>query len=188
MFVVLEGIDGSGKTDVAKKLVDKLGAVLYATPPEKYRKLRRSIDSSGNIQGHYEFYREAVTFASEEIQMLISSGSTTVICDRYWLSTIAYHRTGGMTLNVSDFSALLQPDLTVMLLVSPEIQIKRSSGRGAEVGNIQGKQEELTGQFLQALVESKLPFVAIHTDHLNLDQISDIVIAAIAAHKNGSTY
>ena len=187
MFLVLEGIDGSGKSDVAQKLADKLGGIVYATPPEKYRKLRKSIDSQGDLQRHYDFYREAITLASEEIRALISSGNT-VICDRYWFSTIAYHRAGGMVLSVSDFSALLQPDLTALLLVSPEMQVRRSNGRKDEAGDIKGMQEVLTNLFWQVLLESKLPFVAIHTDYLNLDQVSDPLVAAITAYTNSLVY
>lgn len=177
MFIVLEGIDGSGKSDLTELLADKLGGVAYATPPEKYKELRKKVDTGSSIQKHYEFYKDAVIEASAEISDILAKGQI-VVCDRYWLSTLVYHRAGGMVLDGSDFSNLVQPNLTVFLLVSPEVQVSRSTKRASEGGNIDGVQSKLTNLYWQALVDSKLPFVAINTDNINLVQCGNIVLAA----------
>ena len=179
MFIVLEGIDGSGKSTLATMIAARCDGITYATPPEKYRKLRKQVDTSSSLQKHYDFYRDAVTEASSEISVMLSSGKT-VVCDRYWLSTLVYHRAGKMILDGSDFSQLVQPDLTVLLLVGPEEQVRRYRERGVESGNnIDGFQVEINNLYWTALVESKLPFIAINTDHYSLEQITDIIIVAL---------
>jgi thymidylate kinase len=179
MFIVLEGIDSSGKTTLATIIAARCGGITYATPPEKYRKLRRDVDTSSNLQRHYDFYRDAVTEASLEIGAMISSGKT-VVCDRYWLSTLVYHRAGKMIIDGSDFSQLIQPDLTVLLLVGQEEQVRRYRERGMESGNnVDGFQMEINNLYCAALIESRLPFIIIDTDHFSIRQIVDIIVATM---------
>lgn len=178
MFIVLEGIDGSGKTSLSQILAEKIDGVAYATPPEKYRELRKKIDTQSSIQKHYEFYRDAVIEASTEIASLLVKGKS-VICDRYWLTTLVYHRAGMMTLDGSDFSHLTKPDLTVLLLVSAEEQLRRSVNKVGGGKNIAGKQLELTNLYWEALVASRDPFITINTDEFDLDACSNIILATI---------
>lgn len=179
MFIVLEGIDGSGKSTIAEMVATRCNGITYATPPEKYRKLRKQVDTSSSLWKHYDFYRDAVTEASAEISALLSSGKT-VVCDRYWLSTLVYHRAGKMILDGSDFSELVQPDLTVLLLVGQEEQVKRYRNRGMESGNnVDGFQVEINNLYWTALIESKLPFIVINTDHYSLEHIADTIVTAL---------
>jgi thymidylate kinase len=179
MFIVLEGIDCSGKSSVTETLANKLGGVAYATPPEKYRSLRKKIDFESNLGSHYEFYRQAVIEASTEISQMLATG-TLVVCDRYWLSTLVYHRAGGMIIDQKEFAQIVQPDLTVFLVVSPETQKKREDSRKTgNKGNLDGVQEILTNLYWQALMESKLPFLVVHTDNITTDQCSNIIAAAL---------
>ncbi|MFA6295129.1 MAG: dTMP kinase [Candidatus Paceibacterota bacterium] len=179
MFIVLEGIDGSGKTTLATIIAARCSGITYVTPPKKYRKLRRHVDTSSSLQRHYDFYRDAVTEASLEISAMISSGKT-VVCDRYWLSTLVYHRAGKMILDGSDFSQLIQPDLTVLLLVGQEEQVRRYRERGMESGNnIDGFQTEINNLYCAALIESRLPFIIIDTDHFSIKRIADIIVATM---------
>ncbi len=179
MFIVLEGIDSSGKTTLATIIAARCGGIRYATPPEKYRKLRRHVDTQSSLQRHYDFYRDAVAEASMEISTIISSGKT-VICDRYWLSTLVYHRAGKMIIDGSDFSQLIQPDLTVLLLVGQEEQVRRYRERGMESGNnVDGFQMEINNLYCAALIESRLPFIIIDTDHFSIKQIADIIVATM---------
>ncbi len=179
MFIVLEGIDACGKTTVAGLLAEELNGVVYKTPPEKYRLLRKSVDAKPGTYEHYNFYKEAVIEAELEIRQLLASGQN-VICDRYWLSTIVYHKVGKLDVDASDFSKLLRPDLTVFLFVSRDVQILRSGGRVEDsVGDIGGFQDEITKVFLQELLKTKLPFIVINTDGVLPKQSVQIIKQAI---------
>ena len=160
-------------------IATRCNGTVYATPPEKYRELRKRVDTDSSIQKHYDFYKESVTEASSEIGSILSSGQT-VVCDRYWLSTLVYHRAGKMVLSGSDFSQLTQPDLTILLLVSPDEQVRRYRESGIEgCNNIDGFQTEINNLYWAALIESRLPFIVINTDHFSLEQIADMIIAAL---------
>jgi thymidylate kinase len=180
MFIVLEGIDACGKTTVTKLLAEDLGGVVYKTPPEKYRLLRKEIDRKPGTYEHYAFYKEAVMHAEFEIRQCLSEGKI-VVCDRYWLSTIVYHKVGKLNVDSSEFAHLLQPDLTVFLRVSSEKQIVRSGQKTEDdnTGNIQGFQEEITQVFLSELEKMETPFIVIETDNVLPEQSVQIIKHAI---------
>jgi thymidylate kinase len=179
MFIVFEGIDGSGKSTVSRLVAERTGGVYYSTPPEKYRQLRKTVDTSSDLQRHYEFYRDAVIEASGELEA-IESANKIVVCDRYWLSTLVYHRAGNLVLDGSDFVRLKRPDLTVFLYVSPSEQSRRSQERGGkEVGNIEGFQSVLSRLYYEALTEFGLSFISLNTDHFSPEECAEIVCAAV---------
>ena len=179
MFIVFEGIDGSGKTTISKLVAEKTNGVFYSTPPEKYRQLRKTVDTNSNLQRHYEFYRDAVIEASSELEAIESSNEV-VVCDRYWLSTLVYHRAGNMVLDGSDFVGLKRPDLTVFLYVSPSEQSKRFKEREVQgTGNIEGFQSVLNRLYFEALTEFNLPFILLNTDHFSPEECAEIVYSTI---------
>jgi len=179
MFIVLEGIDASGKTTVSKLLATKIGGIVYKTPPEKYRLLRHTIDVKPGTMEHYIFYRDSILEASIEIGNLLQGGNN-IICDRYWLSTVVYHRAGNLDVDSSDFSGVIVPDLTVFFYVSPVEQVKRSSQRYDDIcSDITGKQLEITNLYWQELLKSGLSFITINTDNIQPEQSVNIIVNAI---------
>lgn len=136
-FVVLEGLDGAGKTTIAKMLVEDLEKqgykVLYTYEPTdsdivsivktKYKELR-------------DPYVDALTFALDrllhiklKIKPALEEGCV-VISDRYYYSSVAYQSAGGAPLEwvVEVNKYALQPDVAIYLDVPPEIAIERKRG------------------------------------------------------------
>ena len=93
-FVVLEGIDGCGKSSVARLVAKRLGtkAVLTREPTDSWigRAVRRGDKHKVSP------YTDALLFMAdraqhtEEISRLLERRKT-VVCDRYYHSTVAYH-------------------------------------------------------------------------------------------------
>ena len=53
MFIVLEGIDGSGKTTVCQLLSNKINAQIYKTPSWPFSDLRDVIDKTVDIKSRF---------------------------------------------------------------------------------------------------------------------------------------
>jgi thymidylate kinase len=83
------------------------------------------IDKKVNLKARYLFYLSSVLHASEEIRKLLKQNH--VVCDRYILSTLCYHRAANQNLNFIDENQLdiLQPDFTFFLKASYKIRMSR---------------------------------------------------------------
>lgn len=128
-FVVLEGFDGSGKSSVGQRLAEAIGGVYLRTPPVEWDAHREVFDRAGvSVEARYLFYLSGVVVASERIREMIHRCD--VVCDRFVLSTNAYHKCLGMRLPTWIKSiALIKPDATFFLEV-PEVERRqRVAGR-----------------------------------------------------------
>lgn len=143
-FYVFEGIDGGGKTTVARMLSDKLAKtfgrdpVLTAEPSGSWigdcvrRANREDIND----------FAEALLFMADraqhtpEISRAVEEGKI-VICDRYYISTLAYQ---GVTLErlvpdpvlwlrAVNAPIIRRPDITFYFLIEPEKAMMRMKGR-----------------------------------------------------------
>ena len=136
VFIVIEGLDGSGKTTQANLLARKL---------EKTHKVLLTAEPSlGKIGSFiredclYEDKRlpteaEALLFAADRIEHMYSEVKPAldvgklVICDRYIYSSLAYQGNAGLSLEwIKTINArALQPDFSVFIDVPPERVIER---------------------------------------------------------------
>ncbi len=147
-FIVLEGIDGSGKTTQAKLLateLEKSHRAVYTAEPSENR-----IGSFIRDACLYEEKRllpdvEALLFAADriehvenEIKPALKEGRL-VVCDRYIHSSLAYQ--GSANLSLSWIKAInkdaLKPDLAVFIDVSPETVLKRLERRKSVMENLE---------------------------------------------------
>jgi dTMP kinase len=132
VFLVFEGLDGSGKTTCAKRTAELLGAHFMTTPSEALRGYRDPILASFKTsqEAAQLFYLATVVAASREIDAHLASG-VSVVLDRYLLSTQVYAEFRGSKLNIDEeIERLLRPaDLTVFLDVPLEVRQARIAKR-----------------------------------------------------------
>ena len=129
-FIVFEGVDGSGKTTIARELAQQMGGIYMKTPGKSFEPAREYIDNGAATDAKLFFYLSSVFDASAQIQTTLESHP--VVCDRYIFSTIvphaAYH---GRDLEELEeelrpvTSRLLQPDQTILLTVDEDEQLSR---------------------------------------------------------------
>lgn len=134
VFVVFEGLDGSGKTTSARKTTELLGATYVTTPTPELRRFRDDIIASfhGNQEAAQLFYLATVFAASHDIARMLAGG-VSVVLDRYFVSTQAYAEFRGSKLALDHLGdELLRPDLTVYLDASLEVRRARVGARGEE--------------------------------------------------------
>jgi dTMP kinase len=142
-FLVIEGIDGAGKSTLCnileKKLTDE-GYEVIATQEPTYDEIGSFI-REGRVKGISQ-KAEALLFVAdravhtERISKWVDEGKI-VICDRYFASTVAYQSSGlnGEALDREWLISLnkpimIVPDLTVLLDIDPKKGLDRIGERG----------------------------------------------------------
>lgn len=141
-FVVIEGIDGCGKSSVARLVVERIGkrAVLTREPTQSWIGRAVHVGDKAKISP----FTDALLFMAdraqhtEEISKLVKKGKL-VVSDRYYHSTVAYQAANLKSVFPGDaFKWLLEanlkfsrhPDLTVLLTLPPEVGLERVAKRG----------------------------------------------------------
>lgn len=180
MFIVFEGVDASGKTTASRLLANHFQAAYYATPPKKFLERRENVDLNASATDHYRFYLDGIYQASIEIHDLLANGQI-VVGDRYWASTYIYHLVMGANVSRDDFKAIVFPDITILLNVSPEVQAYRLVQRGMSAGDrrMLNQQEALSREFKKLLVDEDGYSVAVDTSCLAPSEVMVQILAEI---------
>lgn len=140
LFIVIEGIDGSGTSTQAERLSALFPNVLLTHEPSNLeigQLIRSYIEKQLVITGTTAamlFAADRLDHIQKEIRPALNNGKT-VISDRYILSSFGYQ---GLTdefeyIHSLNLKALL-PDLTFFLKVSPETAYKRVQERADAQG------------------------------------------------------
>jgi thymidylate kinase len=129
MFIVIEGLDGVGKSTITKALAIEIDAVILATPGAKFNNIRSELELiyKDNHQARQLFYMSTVVSISEQVRELVNKGKN-VIVDRYWLSTQVYHqwKSENHHFELADVeNSILIPDVTLYLQLPLEQRKER---------------------------------------------------------------
>lgn len=156
---VLEGIDGVGKTTLAKRLVDRVPSSCYVSFPQRASSSGKRLDaylnggddgSMSDEEAHLLFIENRKEFY-EIIDGVLNSG-VNIFCDRFWMSGCAYSIARGLSLDwcwktESDYTRNL-PDLTV-LIDRNEAALRNKAKRSTEDVKVTEK-----GDFLRKVAEA----------------------------------
>lgn len=146
IFIVFEGLDGSGKSVQAKLLEKHLRKEgvdsILTKEPWKIKKIM----PPGNLIKKALAEDEEIAVSPKELQGLFAENrglhlktevipalqkGKIIICDRYAMSSLAFGSADGVSLNslIELNKNFLEPDLTILLKVSPEICMERIDTR-----------------------------------------------------------
>lgn len=132
LFIVLEALDGVGKTTLARDLAARIDGVYMDTPGPLLRELSPSVLGAlgPNQLARCLFYAASVLVAGESAKRIVQRGKS-VVMDRYWLSTLSYARARGVTEDLAAIEAAIpRPDATVQLILDEGERQRRLRERG----------------------------------------------------------
>jgi len=167
IFIVLDGLDGSGKSEMMIQLSDYLSKndkykVLVTREPtdSRYGKEIRSIltsEKDPQINGQkllglfikdreYHLKNTIAPFLNK-----LGGGVNIVICDRYYYSTIAFQASQGLDIKMLRElnKEFLKPDVAFILDINPDIALERIKGRKKEKFEQLEFMNKLRGKFLE---------------------------------------
>jgi len=141
LFIAFEGIDGSGKSTQVKLLKESLEAAghkVYTTCEPTDSPMGKIIRDIFNHRMEADQRTIAALFVVDRLDHLLNKTNGilkkleegyTVITDRYYFSSYAYHSPHvnmNWVISANSLSAdLLRPDLNVYVDISPEVSIER---------------------------------------------------------------
>jgi dTMP kinase len=197
-YIVIEGIDGSGKTTQFDNLLAHLGnQALGVREPggtpmgEHIRTLLK--DKEIPRAGHTNTFLFAAArsdLIDTVIRPAIQSGRT-VLSDRNWLSTFAYQSAEGVdTEQIWELSQLatrefFEPDLLILIDVEPAICRERTTGRGdSEADYFETKGEDYYKKVRQGYLEGakRLRHSVVIDGSPAPDQVWQAIVQALAEY------
>lgn len=140
-LITLEGIDGTGKSSIAKLLKKSFPEAVFTREPTQSwigKAVKRSIESDGDpLAELFLFVADHAEHIAKVIRPALAEGKT-VISDRYSDSRYAYQ---GITLSdkFDDAVAWVQglhrgwtvvPDMTILFNIDPAVAVSRCGVRG----------------------------------------------------------
>ncbi|MGQ9909498.1 MAG: dTMP kinase [Candidatus Flexifilum sp.] len=165
LFIVLEGLDGAGKTTLGRTLTAHLKArfgpeaVLFTYEPHDDSAAGDYIRAVLTKQFAIAPRTLALAYAlnrADHTERVIAphlAAGGIVICDRYLLSSLAYNSGPGLPLEkVLDWNAAArQPDVTLFLDASAEICYQRLGARGGDRELFEAKLDDRRARYLEAI-------------------------------------
>lgn len=185
-FIVVEGLDGTGKSTLAAQLAARLGAALLRTPSQEFNAVRPVVDAAfaASPVAAQLFYGATVVHASDRARALLAQG-TPVVIDRYWLSTVVYAACRNAHIDLSPVEpVLLCPDLTVFVEADEDVRRERLAVRGMTAADRDSvaQRESLRVRYLAGLSGCALSGAVLRLDSTRAtpDELVERVLAEVA--------
>jgi len=189
LFIALEGIDGSGKSTQVKLLSENLqnaGHKVYATSEPTDSSIGLLIRKIFKHIIEADHRTIAALYAADRLDHLLNKTNGilkkleegyTVITDRYYFSSYAYHGTHmsmDWVIETNSLSAeLLRPDINVFIDIPPDISMERIS-KGRDIPELYETNENLVNvrdKYFEAFEQLKFKENIFITDGNRLPEI-----------------
>ncbi len=178
LFIVFEGIDGTGKSTQLHLVAEKLRQLGYAVVATReptngtYGQKISELFVDRSAVSHEEELELFIADRHQHVQEVIApalSDGCVVICDRYYLSTVAYQGANGMDpdLILKKNEHFPVPDLAIILEIEPAQGIHR----------IQNQRNEHPNTFEEEAYLQKVAtiFAAMQQDYIEKIKGSDTI-------------
>lgn len=180
-LIVVEGLDGTGKTTLSRNLANALGAIWMTTPSPFLRRIRSRCARllAARIELCQLFHAVAV-LAAGLFALIQKRLGRDVVIDRYWLSTCVYARAGGSRLKLTSFQWLIpSADVTLLVEIGNEERSERLNGRGltdADAATLCSERAGLLTRGYRAGLETPVAGFGLPIDVSGLDPDDTLVV------------
>lgn len=189
LFIVFEGIDGTGKSTQLHLLAEKMQQLGFAvvetrepTDGSYGRKIRELFVNREKVSQEQEldlFIADRDEHVRRVIGPALAEGCV-VVCDRYYLSTVAYQGANGMDIDLimDKNKSFPVPDLAVILEIEPAESIFRIRNHRNEKPNT--FEEESNLQKVAAIFNAmQMPYIKRINGSDSIENIHQQVVAAV---------
>lgn len=180
-FIVIEGLDGCGKSTISRVLQIKHNAVLLNALPDTIKPWLKIVGNTKLPEATFSYFTLCNLLKSQEIESIISAGKN-VILDRYFYTTYVYHQQivkSNFPVEIKTFyDKLLQPDLVIFLDVPHEIRKERIRSRSGELqwyGDAISIQTDLTENYFNLFNDLKTKVFKVDNHNNSIEQSIKII-------------
>lgn len=188
-LIVFEGIDGTGKSTqipLLRQYLEELGYPVITTREptdgpfgKRIRELylnREKVSRRQELNLFLDDRREHV----HNVLLPALKGGKIVLCDRYYLSTVAYQGANGFNpmeiLRLNDFAPV--PDLALIFEVSLKTSLRRiTEGRGEQLNDFE--QAETLSKVSAIFSDLDLPYIRRINGENSIAEIHQDVVSAV---------
>jgi dTMP kinase len=187
LLIAIEGIDGAGKTTLARTIRDDLARtdaiVSLSKEPTtgKWGMLMRDSAASGRLTPEEEL-RLLILDRKEHVANLIGPAlerGEVVILDRYFPSNVAYQGAAGIDVEsvmaANDFAP--RPDLMILLDIAPAVGLHRIRARGDKPNHFETTDN--LAQCREIFRDMRLPYTAELDASAPADRVAQVAMAEV---------
>jgi dTMP kinase len=202
LFIVLEGIDGSGKTTQARLLETRLeneNKLVHRTFEPTDNKIGRTIRAIIRQEEKVHPETLAALFVADRLDHILDetyglkahlAHGAHVICDRYYFSSYAYHSLDVPMDWVMDANSLcaklLKPDIIFFIDVDPAISMQRiaNNREQSDLFETKSQLEKIRANYLEAFDKKKdNEHIVMIDGNQSESQIHEEIYAILSAMK-----
>lgn len=192
MKIAIEGMDGVGKTTIAKRFAAENGFIYLDKPLNELfdSTISRSAEFLPEIYSKiYDFDDESIKawfFGLGNIYSFVKYKNEDLIVDRHFASNYFWN---GTEKTNEVFKCMLDligvPDLTILLYASVETRLRRLYKRNPGDYDLRDTDKHVLGydKMEKFLIDFNIPYVLIDTERKNEDEVYDEVCCAILDYK-----
>ena len=180
-FIVLEGLDGCGKSTIVGILKKEYNAIALNALPDKIKPWLEKVGNTKLPEATFSYFTLCNLLKSQEIENLTKSGKD-VILDRYFYTTYIYHQEiikESFPSRIKDlYKEFTQPDLVIFLDVPQEVRKERIKKRPGELqwyGDAISVKKDLTNCYFKLFSELNTKFLRVDNHKNNIEQSIRII-------------
>lgn len=178
-FIVLTGLDGSGTSSVAEKLLEKdTGSIFYKSLPKLYSEKREEIDIATKYDSptaHLYYYLSSNCYLSDQIKKSKAvNPDANIYCVRYFIDTVVSQRSSGIEIEYEHKQGhfeLIKPDYIFYLDVDENERQRRLDNRGKGFLDLTLDNSDFRERFLNEFKRLESEYIKINTTNRSIDEI-----------------